>query len=100
LLVVKGEKREIVGQEKPYKRGTIQRCYSIKTNNRRIKMLGAIGERTHYLAEQRCEAAILKERARMARDLHNTLAQGFTGVIMQMEAAEEALLEANSKQPD
>jgi signal transduction histidine kinase len=36
----------------------------------------------------------------MARDLHNTLAQGFTGVIMQMEAAEEALLEANSKQPD
>jgi signal transduction histidine kinase len=38
--------------------------------------------------------------ARMARDLHNTLAQGFTGVIMQMEAAEEALLEANSKQPD
>ena len=57
-------------------------------------MLGAIGERTHYLAEQHCEAAILKERARMARDLHNTLAQGFTGVIMQMEAAEEALLEA------
>ena len=66
LFVVKGEKREMAGQEKPYKRGTIQRCYSIKTNNRRIEMLGAIGERTHYLAEQRCEAAILKERARMA----------------------------------
>jgi len=29
----------------------------------------------------------------MARDIHDTLAQGFTGVIIQMEAAEEALLE-------
>ena len=29
----------------------------------------------------------------MARDIHDTLAQGFTGVIVQMEAAEEALLE-------
>ena len=27
----------------------------------------------------------------MARDIHDTLAQGFTGVIVQMEAAEEAL---------
>jgi signal transduction histidine kinase len=45
------------------------------------------------LVEQQREAAILKERTRMARDIHDTLAQGFTGVIIQMEAAEEALLE-------
>src|SRR5713101_9038751 len=45
------------------------------------------------LVEQQREAAILKERTRMARDIHDTLAQGFTGVIVQMEAAEEALLE-------
>ena len=45
------------------------------------------------LIEQQREAAILKERTRMARDIHDTLAQGFTGVIVQMEAAEEALLE-------
>jgi PAS domain S-box-containing protein len=43
--------------------------------------------------EQQREAAILKERTRMARDIHDTLAQGFTGVIVQMEAAEEAMLE-------
>src|SRR5436853_177483 len=36
---------------------------------------------------------ILKEPTRMARDIHDTLAQGFTGVVVQMEAAEEALLE-------
>jgi signal transduction histidine kinase len=45
------------------------------------------------LVEQQREAAILKERTRMARDIHDTLAQGFTGVVIQMEAAEEALLE-------
>jgi PAS domain S-box-containing protein len=46
--------------------------------------------------EQQREAAILKERTRMARDIHDTLAQGFTGVILQMEAAEEALLEKDA----
>ena len=36
-------------------------------------------------------AAIIAERNRMARDIHDTLAQGFTGVIMHLEAAEEAI---------
>jgi len=49
------------------------------------------------LVEQQREAAILKERTRMARDIHDTLAQGFTGVIIQMEAAEDALLEQDSE---
>jgi PAS domain S-box-containing protein len=53
-------------------------------------MLAAHGQE---LVEQQREAAILKERTRMARDIHDTLAQGFTGVIVQMEAAEEAMLE-------
>jgi PAS domain S-box-containing protein len=43
------------------------------------------------LAEQSRRAAILEERNRMARDIHDTLAQGFTGVIMQLEAAEKAI---------
>jgi PAS domain S-box-containing protein len=49
--------------------------------------------RGQELVDQQREAAILKERTRMARDIHDTLAQGFTGVVVQMEAAEEALLE-------
>src|SRR5439155_1722376 len=32
-------------------------------------------------AEQSRQAAVLEERNRMARDIHDTLAQGFTGVI-------------------
>jgi PAS domain S-box-containing protein len=43
------------------------------------------------LAEKSRRAAILEERNRMARDIHDTLAQGFTGVIVQLEAAEEAI---------
>jgi PAS domain S-box-containing protein len=45
----------------------------------------------HELAEQQRQGAILKERTRMARDIHDTLAQGFTGVIVQLDAAVEAL---------
>jgi PAS domain S-box-containing protein len=42
-------------------------------------------------AEQGRRAAVFEERNRMARDIHDTLAQGFTGVIVQLEAAEDAI---------
>ena len=42
-------------------------------------------------AEQSRQAAVLGERNRMARDIHDTLAQGFTGIIVQLEAAEDAI---------
>jgi PAS domain S-box-containing protein len=42
-------------------------------------------------AEQSRQAAVLDERNRMARDIHDTLAQGFTGVIVQLEALEDAI---------
>jgi len=43
------------------------------------------------LGEQRRHAVVLEERTRMARDIHDTLAQGFTGVIVQLDTAVEAL---------
>ena len=36
-------------------------------------------------------AGALAERERLAADLHDTIAQGFTGIVMQLEAAEQAL---------
>ena len=51
-------------------------------------MIAAHGQE---VSEQQRQAAILKERTRMARDIHDTLAQGFTGVIVQLDAAVEAL---------
>jgi PAS domain S-box-containing protein len=44
------------------------------------------------LAEQalrRSEAARTEERARFAREIHDTLAQGFTGILMQIGAASQ-----------
>ncbi len=40
-----------------------------------------------HLAEEAKQAAILDERNRMARDIHDTLAQAFTGIVIQLEAA-------------
>ncbi|MBN1856477.1 MAG: HAMP domain-containing protein [Dehalococcoidia bacterium] len=45
------------------------------------------------LAEETRELTILEERNRMAREIHDTLAQGFTGIVLQMEAAEQVLHE-------
>lgn len=41
--------------------------------------------------------AVEEERNRMAREIHDTLAQGFSGVIMQVEAAKGALAVADAK---
>jgi signal transduction histidine kinase len=49
---------------------------------------------TRLSAESR-ESAVIAERNRMARDIHDTLAQGFTGVIMQLEAAKGATVQGN-----
>ena len=46
------------------------------------------------LFEQAGEVAVLEERNRMAREIHDTLAQGFTGIVLQLEAAEQAHEEA------
>ena len=43
------------------------------------------------LAEQSKQAAILEERNRMAREIHDTLAQSFTSIRMQLEAATRLL---------
>jgi signal transduction histidine kinase len=42
------------------------------------------------LLTQAREAGILDERARMAREIHDTIAQGLTGIITQLEAANQA----------
>lgn len=43
------------------------------------------------LSDQARHAAVLQERNRIARDIHDTLAQGFTGVVVNLEAANRAL---------
>jgi signal transduction histidine kinase len=47
------------------------------------------------LSQQSREAAIIAEWNRAARDIHDPPAQGFTGVIMQLEAAKGATLQGD-----
>ena len=51
------------------------------------------------LFEQSGELAVLEERTRMAREMHDTLAQGFTGIVLQLEAAEQAAEQAAEGDP-
>lgn len=46
--------------------------------------------RTELAAAER-RAGTLEERQRLAREIHDTLAQGFTSIVMHLEAADQAL---------
>ncbi len=73
-------------------------------NEERERALGEVSEANHrlqatlaenaglheQLLTQAREAGILDERQRMAREIHDTLAQGLAGIITQLQAAEQA----------
>ena len=52
------------------------------------------------LAIQSRQAATLEERNRMARDIHDTLSQGFTGIVVQLQAAEDATAKGLGKEAE
>ena len=51
----------------------------------------SLGMQLFTVAEQGREKAILEERNRIAREIHDTLAQGFTGIILQLDMAKYSL---------
>lgn len=51
----------------------------------------AIAIENARLYKETGQMAIMEERNRIAREIHDTLAQGFTGIILQLEAVEQAL---------
>jgi PAS domain S-box-containing protein len=50
------------------------------------------------LAQKARQAAVLEERNRMARDIHDTIAQGIMGVIVQLQAAGDAASKGYKKE--
>jgi signal transduction histidine kinase len=59
--------------------------------NRRLEATLAENAGLHeQLMTQAREAGIQDERQRMAREIHDTLAQGLTGIVTQLQAAEQA----------
>ncbi|MDO0930220.1 sensor histidine kinase [Streptomyces sp. DG2A-72] len=77
---------------------------SYEQSNRRRMALDELSEAHRRLEESYAEnaglheqlvdrarrAGVLDERQRMAREIHDTLAQGLTGIVTQLEAAEHA----------
>ena len=55
------------------------------------RLIAKLEETRTELAAAEREAGMLAERHRLARDIHDTLAQGFTSIVMLMEAAEAEL---------
>lgn len=67
--------------------------FSIQTLGAQI----AIAIENARLYRETHDLAVLEERNRMAREIHDTLAQGFTGIVLQLEAAEQALTADSSR---
>jgi PAS domain S-box-containing protein len=62
------------------------------TDTQLIQTLGqqaALAIQLTRLANDARQVAVLEERTRLAREIHDTLAQGFTGIIIQLQAAAE-----------
>ena len=68
-----------------------QALAEVSEANRRLEATVAENAGLHeQLMTQAREAGILDERQRMAREIHDTLAQGLTGIVTQLQAAEQA----------
>ncbi|MEO8336535.1 MAG: sensor histidine kinase [bacterium] len=57
----------------------------------RARLLRQLDEAQRDLADRARDAGVQEERRRFARDIHDTLAQGFTSVIKHLEAIELSL---------
>jgi len=62
-----------------------------RQSEQRRDALAALAATRAELAEASRQAGVLAERERLARELHDTVAQGFASVVTQLESAEQAL---------
>jgi signal transduction histidine kinase len=66
----------------------------------RARLLRQLDDAQRDLAARAREAGALEERQRLARDIHDTLAQGFTSVIKHLEAIELSFQAPGAKPAD
>jgi signal transduction histidine kinase len=60
-------------------------------SERRQQLIQKLQAAQSDLAQSERRAGMLAERQRLAREIHDTLAQGFTSIVMHLEAAEQAI---------
>jgi signal transduction histidine kinase len=63
---------------------------AVRARDELFRSVAQNAELQAQLLAQAREAGRLDERARVAREMHDTLAQGLTGIITQLEAAQQA----------
>jgi signal transduction histidine kinase len=63
----------------------------MKESKERKKLIKQLEAAQENLAAVERQAGILQERQRLAQEIHDTLAQGFTSIVMQLEAADQVL---------
>jgi signal transduction histidine kinase len=61
-----------------------------EANGRLVATIAENEDLHRQLVAQAREAGVAEERRRMAREIHDTLAQGLTGIVTQLQAAERA----------
>ena len=62
-----------------------------RQSHERQRMIKELESTQGELARAEREAGVLEERQRLAGEIHDTLAQGFTSIILQLETAELAI---------
>ena len=60
-------------------------------SNRRRNLINELKQTQAELFASEHRSGILEERQRLAREIHDTLTQGFTSIVMHLEAADQAL---------
>ncbi len=65
----------------------------MKESTERKRLIEQLEAAQEELAAVERQSGMLEERQRMAQEIHDTLAQGFTSIVMQLEAADQALPE-------
>ena len=63
----------------------------IEQSQKRQQLIKELESTREELAARQRRAGILEERSRLAREIHDTLAQGFISIVTHLEAAEGAL---------
>ena len=63
----------------------------INQSQERAELIGQLEQTRAELAEANREAGVLAERERLASEIHDTIAQGFTSIVMLVQAAEAVL---------
>lgn len=63
----------------------------INQSTQRRELIEQLEATQAELSEAKRHEGMLEERQRLAREIHDTLAQGFTSIVMHLEAAEQAM---------